>query len=173
MPENCNSQDCPVMKRVEGVAEDVRSLDQKLSIFQRSTGDSISSFGKRLGHLEAHNEVQDEKITQIKEIQADVKKSVEDARQEQRVSISDLKTEQGKAMAELKDNYAKILDAVTPVKHKVESMEAKQKELSADVDEIKEKPAKTWEDIKSKALGWAVAVILAIIGAALGLSKFL
>ena len=41
------------------------------------------------------------------------------------------------------------------------------------MEELKEKPGRTWEDIKSKAVGWGVALVLAIVAAALGLSRYL
>lgn len=173
MPENCNPKDCPGLVRAEEVAGDVRALDQKLAIFQQSATETINKFGGRIGKLEAHNEVQDEKLHQMKEAQADVKKAVDDARREQKDSIADLKTEQGKAMGELKKSNKEILEAVTPIKHKVESMEDDQKKLSADVEKIKGEDGETWKGIKKQILAWGVAVVLAIIAAALGLSKFL
>lgn len=162
-------RDCYGLKRAEEVAGDVRILDQKLSTFQQSTTETINKFGGRIGKLEAHNEVQDEQMRQVKETQSEIKKEIEAARREQKDSISELRKEHKESMEELKSNYKEILSAVTPMKHKIEDMD----QLREDVDELKGKPGKTWEDIKSKALGWVVALILAIIAGALGLSKFL
>lgn len=162
-------RECYGLKRAEEVAGDVRMLDQKLATFQQSTTETITKFGGRIGKLEAHNEVQDEQMRQVKETQSEIKKEIEAARREQKDSISELRKEHKESMEELKHNYKEILDAVSPMKHKIESYD----QLREDVEELKEKPGKTWEDIKSKALGWTVALVLAIIAAALGLSKFL
>lgn len=173
MPENCNNKDCPGLAKAEEVAGKVELLGAKLTDFQQSVATTHNKFGARIGHLEAHNEVQDEKINQIKEVQADVKKSIEDARREQKDSIADLKSEQSKAMEELKKSNKEILEAVTPIKHKVDTMEDDQKKLAADVEKIKGKDGETWKGIKKQILAWGVAVVLAIIAAALRLSKFL
>lgn len=42
------------------------------------------------------------------------------------------------------------------------------KHLEEDVKKLKEKPAKTWENIKERGLGWVVGLICAIIAIALG-----
>lgn len=166
-------RDCLGLRRAEEVSGDVKALDRRLSEFQQAVAETNGRFGGRIGKLEAHNEVQDEQVRQIKETQSEIKREVEAARQEQKNSISELRQEHRESMAELKRSNREILDAVTPMKHKVESLEEKQKGISSDVDELKGKPARTWEEIKSKALGWAVALVLAIVGAVLGLSKFL
>ena len=162
-------QDCPVEKRVEEVRGEMKALDRRLTEFHQAVTDTNGRFGARLGKLESHNEVQDEQVRQIKETQADIKRNISDAQREQKNSFAELRAEHKESMEELKKSNKEILDAVTPLKHKVESLE----ELAEDVEELKEKPGKTWEDIKSKALGWALALILAIVAAALGLSKFL
>lgn len=167
------SRDCIGIKRADEVASDVRALGRELTDFKQSVADTNGRFGGRIGKLEAHNEVQDEQVRQIKETQAEIKRGVEEARREQKDSIAELRREHKESMEELKKTNKEILDAVSPMKHKVADLEATQKEISSDVDELKEKPGKTWEDIKSKALGWTVALILAILAAALGLSKFL
>lgn len=170
--EKCGTypgQDCPVEKRVEEVRGEVKALDRRLSEFHQAVTDTNGRFGARLGKLESHNEVQDEQVRQIKETQAEIKREIAEAQREQKNSFAELRAEHKESMEELKKSNKEILDAVTPLKHKVESLE----ELAEDVEELKEKPGKTWEDIKSKALGWALALILAIVAAALGLSKFL
>ena len=172
MSENCGThpgQDCPVEKRVEEVRGEVEALDRRLSEFHQAVADTNGRFGARLGKLESHNEMQDERVRQIKETQTEIKREIAEAQKEQKNSFSELRAEHKESMEELKRSNKEILDAVTPLKHQVESLN----ELKEDVDELKEKPGKTWEEIKSKALGWGVALILAIVAAALGLSRFL
>ena len=72
-------------------------------------------------------------------------------------------------MEELKKSNKEILDAVTPMKHKIESLE----HLSVDVEELKGKDGKTWGNIKSQVLGWGILLILAIVAVALGLGQYL
>lgn len=162
-------RECTMAKRADELSNDVRALDKKLSEFQQTVSDTNGRFGGRIGKLEAHNEVQDEQVRQIKEIQTEIKRDMESARNEQKNSISELRREHKESMEELKRSNKEILDAVSPMKHKIEDLES----LKGDVEELKEKPGKTWEDIKSKALGWVIALGLAILAAALGLSRFL
>lgn len=85
--------------------------------------------------------------------------------------------------ARQKERFDRIMDTLGEVKGDVKQVSAALSSISNDVDDVKDlkkdvsvlkgKPGKTWEDIKSKALGWGVALVLAIIAAALGLSKFL
>lgn len=162
-------RDCLGLKRADEVAGDVRALDRRLSEFQQTASETNGRFGSRIGKLEAHNEVQDEQVKQIKETQAEIKKEVEEARREQKNSISELRREHKESMEELKKSNQEILTAVTPMKHKVESLER----LSEDVEKLKEKPGETWEHIKKQSLGWIVALLLGIVAVALGLGKYL
>ena len=175
-----SERDCPVSKRTDETVSDIKALDKRFTDFQHAVSETNGRFGSRIGKLEAHNEVQDEQMRQIKETQAEIKRDIASARSEQKdsiaelrrdnkVSMDDLKRSTKESMDDLKRSTKEILDAVTPMKHKIESLES----LREDVTELKEKPGKTWEDIKSKALGWVIALILAILAAALGLSKFL
>lgn len=85
--------------------------------------------------------------------------------------------------ARQKERFERIMDTLGEVKGDVKQVSAALASISNDVDDVQDlkkdvavlkgKPGKTWEDIKSKALGWGVALVLAIIAAALGLSKFL
>ena len=155
-------RDCVGIRRAEEV-------DRRLTEFQHSVTETNMRFGGRIGEMESLNRVQDERIRQINDSIETLKKETAESRKEQRDSISDLRKEHKESMEELKKSNKEILDAVTPMKHKVESLE----HLSADVDELKGKDGKTWGDIKSKALGWAVILILTIVAVALGLSKYL
>lgn len=154
-------QDCYGLKRAEEVAEDVRALNQQMTTFQQSTAETNNRFGGRIGKLEAHNEVQDEQMKQIKETQGEIKKEVEEARREQKDSIAELRREHKESMEELKRSNREILDAVTPMKHKVESLER----LEGEVEQIKSKPGKNWEDMKGKILWGIIGVFAAALGA--------
>lgn len=160
-------RDCIGIKRADEVAGDMRTLDIRLSGLQQSVSETNNRFGGRIGKLEAHNDVQDEQVRQIKETQAEIKREIAEAQQEQKNSISELRREHKESMEELKKSNKEILDAVTPLKHKVESLE----HLPEEVNKIKEKPGETWEHIKKQGLGWLVALGLAILAVALGLGN--
>lgn len=162
-------RDCLGIKRADEVAGDVKALDRRLTDFQSAVSETNSRFGGRIGKLEAHNDVQDEQVRQIKETQLEIKRDITESQREQKNSIAELRREHKESMTELTRSNREILEAVTPLKHKVEGLER----LSGEVEELKAKPGKTWEDIKSKALGWAVALLLAIVAAAMGLSQYL
>lgn len=72
-------------------------------------------------------------------------------------------------LAELKSDTKQVNVQLATFANKADNVE----KLEKDVEELKGKPAKTWEHIKSTALGWGVALVLAIIAVALGLSRFL
>ena len=72
-------------------------------------------------------------------------------------------------LADLKADTKQVNAQLATFANKADNVE----KLERDVEELKEKPGRTWEDIKSKALGWGVALVLAIIAAALGLSRYL
>lgn len=87
----------------------------------------------------------------------------EDAKQKERFDrIMD-------TLSELKSDTKQVNTQLAKFSNKTDDVE----KLERDVEELKGKSGKTWEDIKSKALGWGVALVLAIIAAALGLSRFL
>lgn len=172
MQEKClidPERDCLGLQKAKEVESEVKELDRRVSEFRQAVSDTNSRFGGRIGKLEAHNDVQDEQVRQIKETQMEIKREITEAQKEQKDSIAELRREHKESMAELTKSNREILEAVTPLKHKVEGLE----HLSAEVDEIKAKPGETWEHIKKQSLGWAVALILAIVAAALGLSRFL
>lgn len=72
-------------------------------------------------------------------------------------------------MTETRSDVKHISERITAFSNKADNVD----KLEKDVDELKGKSGKTWEDIKSKALGWGVALVLAIVAGAMGLSKFL
>lgn len=162
-------RDCIGLRRAEEVAGDVKALDRRLDDFQNSVSDTNSRFGGRIGKLEAREEVREEQYKHVREKLEGITRDMEDFQRENKNSVAELRKEHKESMAELRKGNKEILDAVTPLKHKVESLE----NLAEDVEELKEKPGKTWEHIKMQSLGWIVALILAIVAAALGLSSYL
>lgn len=162
-------RDCHGYDRAEEVARDVKALDRKLTEFQQNVANTNNRFGERIGRLEARNEVQDEQVSHIKEALSELRGEIRESQKEQRDSMSGMRSEQKEAMAELKKGNQESLSAVTTLIHKVEGLEY----LKRDVDEIKAKPAKTWEGIKEKGLNWMLILILTIVACALGLSKYL
>lgn len=172
MDEKCildPERDCLGLRRAEEVAGDVKALDRKIDEFKNNVSETHSRFGARIGKLEAREEVRAEQYRHVKEKLDDITKEMEGFQKDHRDSISELRKEQKESMEELRKGNREILDAVTPLKHKVESLE----HLEEDVEELKEKPGKTWEHIKTQALGWIVALILAIIAVAIGLGKYI
>lgn len=109
----------------------------------------------------------------------DLKKRNGDDHKEFREEIHGMEME----AARQKERFERIMDTLGEVKGDVKQVSAALTSFSNDVDDVKElkkdvavlkgKSGKTWEDIKSKALGWGVALVLTILAAALGLSKFL
>lgn len=162
-------RDCLGIHKAKDVAADVKALDIRLREFQQSVSDTNSRFGARIGKLEAREDVRDEQYKNIREKLEDITRDVTEFQREQKGSIAELRREHKESMEELKKGNRDILETVAPLKHKVEEID----KLSEDVDELKGKSGKTWEDIKSKAVGWGVALVLAILAAALGLSRFL
>lgn len=161
--------ECIGRLRAEEVASEVKELDRRLSDFQQSVSNTNIRFGERLGKLESKNEVQDEQVRHIKESLMEIRSEIRESQKEQKNSIAEMRAENKESMSEIKRNYKEILDAVTPMKHEIEDVE----DLKREVAEIKAKPGKTFESIKEKGLGYFVALIVGLLVAALGLSKYL
>ena len=172
MGEKCildPERDCLGLQKAKEVEGDVKALDQRLSDFRQSVTDTNSRFGGRLGKLEAREEVRDEQYKHIQEKMNDLARDVADFQREQKGSIAELRQEHKASMEELKKGNKEILDLVAPLRQKADNVE----KLEKDVEELKGKSGKTWEEIKSKSIGWIVTLILTIFAAALGLSRFL
>jgi len=162
-------RDCLGLHRANEVAGDVRALNQRLDDLRDVTSKSSMAQGARIGELEAHNLVQDEQYSHVREKLADIARDVVDFQRESKGSIQELRKEHKESMEELRKGNREILDAVTPLKHKVESLA----HLEEDVEELKEKPGKTWENIKTQAIGWIVAAVLALVAGAMGIIQFI
>lgn len=137
-------RDCEVRQLVKQVERDLNTM-------RSQNAETHERFGARIGDLEAHNKVQDAEVRNLG-------KSIDNM-------SGDLK--------EVKAEAKEISKQLPVIASQVNAIHESHKAAVADVDELKGKPGKTWEDIKSKALGWGVALVLAIVAAALGLSRFL
>lgn len=163
------THDCKGLRRAEEVAADVKALDKRMDEFQKSVSETNIRFGGRIGTLEAHEKVMEEKHNHINEKLETITRDMADFQRENKDSVAELRREHKESMAELRKGNKEILDAVTPLKHKVENME----HLKADVESLKEKPAQTWEYIKRQGLGWIVALILGVLAVALGIGNYM
>lgn len=172
MDEKCifdPERDCAGFRRANEVSGDLKALDRRMIEFQQSVSDTNGRFGARIGKLEARDEVREEQYKNIREKLDDITKDVTVFQREQKESITDLRKEHKESMAELRKGNKEIIDIVTPLRHKMGEFD----QLSDDVEELKEKPAETWEHIKKQGLALVVGVIFAIVAVALGLGKFL
>lgn len=68
-------------------------------------------------------------------------------------------------LSELKTDSKAIVSQLSPLTHKMEEME----ELSKDVEEMKSRPAKRWENIVEAIIGLVVAAVVGYMLAAVGL----
>lgn len=161
--------ECKGLHRVNDVSGDLKMLSKRMSEFQQSVSDTNSRFGARIGKLEARDEVRDEQYKHFREKLENITHDTAEIQRENKDSISELRREHKESMTELRRDNKKILDAVTPLSHRVETLE----HLSEDVEELKEKPGETWEHIKQQGIGWIVAIVLAILAVALGLGKYI
>lgn len=171
MPDKCvtdPNQECFGGKTAKEIEGRVETLDHRLTTFQQNVSDTNSRFGARIGKLEAREEVREEQYKNIKEKIDTMTKDIVNFQREQKDSISELRREHKESMAELKRGNQDILDIVAPIRQKMDNVE----KLEEDVEKLKNKPAETWETIKKQSLGWFVAIILALIAAALGISQY-
>lgn len=172
MQEKCMidpERDCLGVQRAAEAAGDVKALDKKLDEFRRGVSETHERFGARIGQLEARGAVREEQYQHLKEKLENLTGDMEDFQKENKNSIAELRKEHKESMDELRKGNKEILDAVTPLKHKVDELG----HLEADVDKLKEKPAKTWESIKSQVLVFAVGIVLVLIAIALGLGGYI
>ena len=162
-------RDCLGLRRAEEVAGDVKALDRKLDELRQGASETNARFGGRIGRLEAREEVREEQYKHVREKLEGITRDMEVFQRENKDSVAELRREHKESMEELRKGNREILDAVTPLKHKVEGLA----HLEEDVEELKKKPGKTWEHIKAQALAWAVAAVMAIIAGAMGISQFI
>lgn len=124
-----------------------RELEEDLKALEKRNGDDHKEFRETI------REIREMAITQSANFQTIIRDS-----------------------GEIKNDLKGLIERLAEIKPRVEhadKLEGELKAVESRVDEIEKKPGKTWEDIKAKAIGWTVALILAILAAALGLSRFL
>ena len=171
MPDKCipdPDRDCLGLKKADEISGEVKALNRRLSDFQQAVSETHSRFGARIGKLEAKEDVRDEQYKNIREKLDDITRDVTEFQREQKGSISELRKEHKESMEELKKGNKDILETIAPLRLKAEDID----KLEKDVEELKSKPGQTWEHIKKQGLGWLVAIVLAIVAAALGLSQY-
>lgn len=169
MADKCildSERDCLGLHRAEEVGGEVKALDRKLNEFRQSISETNARFGGRIGKLEAREEVREEQYKHVREKLENITKDMTEFQKENKDSVTELRKEHKESMAELRKGNKDILDAVTPLKHKVEVLE----HLTDEVDELKEKPAKRWENIVEKVIGLVVAAVVGYFLARMGLS---
>lgn len=115
--------------------------EQQIDDLRRQNGADHKEFRERMKELEMNDARQAERYDRIMD------------------NLHDMKTDNKEILAQL-----------PPLTHRVESLEKTSGDISGDVDEIKEKPAKRWEGLSSDVLKWLVLLILGIIAAKIGLS---
>lgn len=161
-------RECLGFQKAKDVEADLKALTGRLNEFQQAVTETNGRFGGRIGKLEAQEEVREEQFKNLKERLESIAKDMSEFQREQKGSIAELRKEHKESMEELKKGNKDILETIAPLKHKAEEIDR----LAEDVEELKGKSGKTWEDIKSKAIGWVVLLVLGIIAATLGLSNF-
>ena len=143
MPDKCANDP----NRECDVRQMVKQVERDLNSLRSQNAETHERFGERIGDLEAHNKVQDVEVKNII-------KSIDNM-------SSDLK--------EMKLETKQI----PLIASQVSAIHEGHKSNVAEVDKLKGKSGETWEYIKRQGLGWAIALILAIVAAAMGLSKYL
>lgn len=138
-------------KRECDVRQRVIQVEAELNDLRRQNAGTHERFGERIGELEARDKVQD---VEMKNVQKSIDSMSGDLR-------------------EVKDEAREISKQLPVIATQVNAIHESHKATDADVDELKSKPGKTWESIKSTSLGWIVALILLILAAALGLGRYL
>ena len=135
MAEKCDlgfAGECPLQQRAEEIANDVKALDRKLDNFRNNVSETNGRFGGRIQKLEAREEVREEHYKHFKEELDCITEDMEDFPKENKNSIAELRKEHKESMEELRKGNKVILDAVTPLKHKVEILER----LGEDVNKL-------------------------------------
>lgn len=138
-------------KRECDVRQRVLQVEHELNDLRRQNAGTHERFGERIGELEARDKVQD---VEMKNVQKSVDAMSADLR-------------------EVKVEAREISKQLPIIATQVNAIHETYKAVDADVEKIKGEDGETWKGIKKQILAWGVAVVLAIIAVALGLSKFL
>lgn len=118
-------------------------IEKELDELRTSNSKSHERFFERLEEMERNDSVREVKYDNLLE------------------KIGDLSGD----LSELKADSKEIVSQLSPLTHKMEEID----ELSKDVEEIKTKPAKRWENIVEAIIGLVVAAVVGYMLAAVGL----
>lgn len=172
MPDKCivdPERDCLGRQRADEVAGEAkaktRALEERLEDLRRSTASTSQRFGERIGELEAANKVRGVEIDHLNRRLDEIDKDMTDHHREQKEAIKELREETKESMQQLKEGNQQILDLVRPLEGKIQTVDG----LSKDVRELKEKPAKKWENATWEVLKWLLLLVCAIAAAKIGL----
>lgn len=142
--DNCSvdtQRECDVRQRVIQVEQDLNDL-------RRQNAGTHERFGERIGELEANKKVQEVEIRTIN-------KNLESM---------------GGDLREVKDEAREISKQLPVIATQVNAIHESSKAVDADVDELKEKPAKRWDSVVGQVIGLVVAALVGMLLARMGLS---
>jgi len=132
---------CPGLPRLAVVESDLAEL-------RRQNAKTHERFGERIGELEKHNEVQDVLFK----------------------TTTERLGEMSVTMREQKDEIREIGRQIPVMTQSLATLQESHRATDSDVDELKEKPAKRWDNMTSQIITLVVAAIVGFILAKLGLS---
>lgn len=133
---------CPGLPRLAVVESDLAEL-------RRQNAKTHERFGERIGELEKHNEVQDVLFK----------------------TTTDRLGEMSITMREQKDEIREIGRQIPVMAQSLSTLQEGHKATDNDVEEIKAKPAKRWDNMTSQILAIVAAAIVGFILAKLGISS--
>ena len=144
MPDKClidPERDCLGIQKANQV-------EVALNELRRQNAGTHERFGERIGRLESHNEVQDVRF--------------ENSLEKLSAIASDVR--------ELKEETKLVNRQLPALSNRVDTLQESYRATDSDVDELKEKPAKRWDNMTSQIIGFVIAAIVGFVLAKLGLS---
>lgn len=119
-------------------------VERDVNELRKQNSSSHERMFERLGELEKHDGIQGVQYGNILEKLEDMTENLSELRVDNKEAISQ----------------------IPPLVRRVDSLE----QLSEDVNELKEKPAKRWESVVEKAIGILVAAVVGFMLAKIGLT---
>ncbi len=119
-------------------------VERDVNELRKQNSSSHERMFERLGELEKHDGIQGVQYGNILEKLEDMTENLSELRADNKEAISQ----------------------IPPLVRRVDSLE----QLSEDVNELKEKPAKRWESVVEKAIGILVAAVVGFMLAKIGLT---